>query len=207
VLTRFRTAYVSGPYGDGAELPDALLAGPSEVRPFPASVLPAPRHMAVRAAVPAAEDDPTRPTVLSVMVEQIAAGGGQAHQVWLPPLEAPEPLDVLMGGLAEHPGRGLGEPGPELCVPIGTVDLPFQQRREPFVVDVSAAGGHIGIIGRPRSGKSPAHDGFRCALPMLLLRPLLLLQQRLADLLELAAVGLVDLGEMQVEFVEGADDA
>ena len=74
VLTRFRTAYVSGPYGDGAELPDALLAGPSEVRPFPASVLPAPRHMAVRAAVPAAEDDPTRPTVLSVMVEQIAAG-------------------------------------------------------------------------------------------------------------------------------------
>ena len=156
VLTRFRTAYVSGPYGDGAELPDALLAGPSEVRPFPASVLPAPRHMAVRAAVPAAEDDPTRPTVLSVMVEQITAGGGRAHQVWLPPLEAPEPLDVLMVGLAEHPGRGLGAPGPELCVPIGTVDLPFQQRREPFVVDVSAAGGHIGIIGRPRSGKSTA---------------------------------------------------
>ena len=90
------------------------------------------------------------------MVEQITAGGGRAHQVWLPPLEAPEPLDVLMVGLAEHPGRGLGAPGPELCVPIGTVDLPFQQRREPFVVDVSAAGGHIGIVGRPRSGKSTA---------------------------------------------------
>ena len=46
VLTRFRTAYVSGPYGDAAEAPDGLLAGPSEVRPFPASILPGPRHLA-----------------------------------------------------------------------------------------------------------------------------------------------------------------
>ena len=45
VLTRFRTAYVSGPYGDAAEAPDGLLAGPSEVRPFPASI-------AARAAAP-----------------------------------------------------------------------------------------------------------------------------------------------------------
>ena len=157
VLTRFRTAYVSGAYGDGGEAPDALLAGPAEVRPFPAAVLSVPRHLA-GGTVPSApaDDDPTRPTVLSVMAEQIAAGGGRAHQVWLAPLDAPEPLDVLVGGLAEHPGRGLCAPGPELCVPIGTVDLPFQQRREPFVVDVSGAGGHVGIVGRPRSGKSTA---------------------------------------------------
>jgi S-DNA-T family DNA segregation ATPase FtsK/SpoIIIE len=155
VLTRFRAAYVSGPYGAG-EVPDVQLAGPTEVRPFPASILPAPRHLAVPVPAPTPEDDPTRPTVLSVMVEQIAAGGGRAHQVWLPPLAAPEPLDVLMGAPAEHPGRGLGVPGPELSVPIGSVDLPFQQRREPFVVDLSAAGGHVGIVGRPRSGKSTA---------------------------------------------------
>jgi len=156
VLTRFRTAYVSGPYGDAAEAPDGLLAGPSEVRPFPASMLPGPRHLAAPVAAPAAEDDPTRPTVLSVMVDRIAAGGGRAHQVWLPPLDAPEPLDVLLGGIGERPGRGLGADGPELCVPIGTVDLPYQQRREPFVVDLSGAGGHVGVVGRPRSGKSTA---------------------------------------------------
>ena len=159
VLTRFRSAYVSGPYGDGADAPDALLAGPAEVRPFPASVLPAPRHASVPVAVAASDliDDPTRPTVLGVMVDQITAGGGRAHQVWLPPLDAPEPLDVLLGGgLGEYADRGLSAPGPELCVPIGTVDLPFQQRREPFLVDVSGAGGHVGIVGRPRSGKSTA---------------------------------------------------
>jgi hypothetical protein len=49
-------------------------------------------------------------------------------------------------------------------------------------------------------------DGFRCALPILLLCRLLLCQQRLADLLEFAAVGLVDLGKMQVQSVERTDD-
>ena len=88
--------------------------------------LPGPRHLAAPVAAPAAEDDPTRPTVLSVMVDRIAAGGGRAHQVWLPPLDAPEPLDVLLGGIGERPGRGSGRRRRrELCVPIGTVDLPL----------------------------------------------------------------------------------
>jgi len=120
---------------------------------------PIPPDVAAAAAGAAAtplEDDPTQPTMLSVMVDQIAARGGVAHQVWLPPLEDPAPLDVLLGGLAERPGRGFGAApdGPALQVSIGHVDLPFQQRRDPLLIDVSGAGGHVGIVGRPRSGKS-----------------------------------------------------
>src|SRR5438132_8588152 len=50
------------------------------------------------------------------------------------------------------------------------------------------------------------NDGYRFAPSILLLRPFLLGQQRFADLLEFAAVGLVDLGKMQVESVQRADD-
>jgi len=102
------------------------------------------------------EPDPTRPTVLGVLVDRIAARGGKAHQVWLPPLADPPTLDALLPGLAERPGRGFGAPpdGPPLVVPIGLVDLPFEQRRDPLLIDVSGAGGHVGVVGRPRSGKT-----------------------------------------------------
>jgi S-DNA-T family DNA segregation ATPase FtsK/SpoIIIE len=161
-LTRFRAAYVSGAYRQGADGTAPLLAGPTEVRPFPASLLPVPPDVLAAKALAAGalpaeeEDDPTQATVLSVMVDQISGRGGRAHQVWLPPLDDPEPLDVLLGGLAERPGRGFGaDPsGPPLRVPIGTVDLPFEQRRDPLVVDVSGAGGNVGVVGSPRSGKS-----------------------------------------------------
>ncbi|HWM58063.1 MAG TPA: type VII secretion protein EccCa [Pseudonocardia sp.] len=158
VLTRFRTTYVSGGYADGIEGGDGTLPGPVGVRPFPARMLAVPAGVAAATAPAAApaEEDPTQPTMLSVMVDQIAARGGVAHQVWLPPLEEPAPLDALLGGLAVRPGRGFGASPdtPELQVPIGHVDLPYQQRRDPLLIDLSGAGGHVGVVGRPRSGKS-----------------------------------------------------
>ena len=78
---------------------------PGRAAADPAATSP-PRPPAPRRPPP--EDDPTQPTMLSVMVDQIAARGGVAHQVWLPPLDDPAPLDVLLGGLAERPGRGFG---------------------------------------------------------------------------------------------------
>ena len=161
-LTRFRAAYVSGIYREGGDGRGGLLGGPAEVRPFPASPLPVPPDIAAAIAaagfVPHPDDveDPTQATVLSVMVDQIAGRGGRAHQVWLPPLDEPAPLDALLGGLAERPGRGFGaDPGtPPLRVPIGMVDLPFEQRRDPLVVDLAGAGGNLGVVGSPRSGKS-----------------------------------------------------
>ena len=91
------------------------------------------------------------------MVEQITAGGGRAHQVWLPPLEAPEPLDVLLVGLAERPGRGLGaararavrpDRAPSTCRSSSAANRSWSTSRQPAATSGSSAG--------PRSGKSTA---------------------------------------------------
>ena len=39
-------------------------------------------------------------------------------------------------------------------MPVGLVDKPFEQRRDLLVVDLSGAGGHVGVAGGPQSGKS-----------------------------------------------------
>ena len=38
--------------------------------------------------------------------------------------------------------------------PLGTVDRPREQRRDTLTVDLSGAGGHVAVVGGPRSGKS-----------------------------------------------------
>jgi S-DNA-T family DNA segregation ATPase FtsK/SpoIIIE len=82
--------------------------------------------------------------VFDVAIERIVASGGRgAHRVWLPPLGDPPTLDEL---LARAPGR--------LGVPVGIVDRPFEQRRDPFIVDLSGAGGHAAVVGATRTGKS-----------------------------------------------------
>ena len=84
--------------------------------------------------------------------------GPEAHQVWLPPLDVPDTLDELMPDLAPDPEiglvsrewRALGG----LTVPLGTVDRPREQRRDTLTVDLAGAGGHVAVVGGPRSGKS-----------------------------------------------------
>ncbi len=39
-------------------------------------------------------------------------------------------------------------------MPVGTVDRPREQRRDTLTVDLSGAGGHVAVVGGPRSGKS-----------------------------------------------------
>ena len=41
-----------------------------------------------------------------------------------------------------------------LVVPLGTVDRPREQRRDTLTVDLAGAGGHVAVVGGPRSGKS-----------------------------------------------------
>src|SRR5437870_9705645 len=40
----------------------------------------------------------------------------------------------------------------QLSVPIGIVDRPFDQRRDPFWVNLASS--HFVVVGRPQSGKS-----------------------------------------------------
>jgi S-DNA-T family DNA segregation ATPase FtsK/SpoIIIE len=150
-LVRFRAAYVSGavptatPLGNAASAripPHLFFAGPGR-EPEPST--------------PAADPPPAAaPTVLATVVAALSGVGPAAHRVWLPPLSAPPPLDELLGAPRPSAGRGLVVPHAEgaLRVPIGQIDRPYQQRRDPLVLDLSGATGHLAVVGGPRSGKS-----------------------------------------------------
>ncbi|NGO69543.1 type VII secretion protein EccCa, partial [Streptomyces boncukensis] len=172
-MTRFKAAYVSGVYraADGADLsaPGPL---PANRRPvlFTAAPVPVPRPDpadAVRAAAgegadgadgAAPEDDALSDTVLDVVVRRLEGQGTPAHQVWLPPLDSAPPLDELLPGLTPVDGRGLTVADypklGQLVVPLGLVDKPFEQRRDPLYLDFSGAAGHMLAVGGPQSGKS-----------------------------------------------------
>ncbi|RKN45610.1 type VII secretion protein EccCa [Streptomyces hoynatensis] len=163
-LKRFRAAYVSGPYRSGEAGGGRLPGGGLDVRPFPAGYLPVPAEQRAPEPEPEpkadefGEAEDLGSTVLGVMVEQMTDLGPRAHQVWLPPLENPAPLDALLGKPAERPGRGFGcsPRRPPLTAVVGIVDRPFHQRRDPLELDLAGAGGHVAVVGAPRSGKSTA---------------------------------------------------
>ncbi|MFJ4280727.1 type VII secretion protein EccCa [Streptomyces massasporeus] len=164
-MVRFKAAYVSGVYRSGTQR-TALSGGPLPMnrRPvlFTAAEVPV-QYMTVPQQRPSGSDGPEvddalADTVLDVIVRRLEAQGPAAHQVWLPPLDSPPPLDALLPGLTAVQGRGLTQPGYEgagrLVVPAGLVDKPYEQRRDPLWVDFSGAAGHMQIIGGPQSGKS-----------------------------------------------------
>ncbi|MFF3334492.1 type VII secretion protein EccCa [Streptomyces sp. NPDC002888] len=157
-LTRFRAAYVSGAYRERrSAVVQARVA--SQVVPWSSGFV-VPR---TPAQVPEPEPEPEEedeggPTLLSVAVDRMRGAGAAALQVWLPPLDLPPTLDELLPGLAADPVRGFvsarwpGSGG--LRVPVGVVDKPFEQRRDPLVVDLSGSGGHLAVAGGSQSGKS-----------------------------------------------------
>ncbi|QNS03756.1 type VII secretion protein EccCa [Streptomyces xanthii] len=166
-MVRFKAAYVSGVYRTGSARV-ATPGGPLPVdrRPvlFTAAQVPVqyvqlPPQREEEAQAPRDEkDDALADTVLDVIVRRLEAQGPAAHQVWLPPLDSPPSLDSLLPGLAPVQGRGLTQPGYEgagrLVIPVGLVDKPYEQRRDPLWVDFGGAAGHMQILGGPQSGKS-----------------------------------------------------
>jgi len=153
-LVRFRAAYVSGPGAAPAAI--GPVAARSRAYPFRSGPVPivAPPEPAV--ASPVADD--AGPTVLDTVIAAMAGLGPPAHRVWLPPLDVPPPLDEVLGPVRPVPGRGLsaGCGGSRLRVPVGLVDRPYQQRRDPLVLDLAGASGHLVVVGGPRAGKSTA---------------------------------------------------
>lgn len=156
-LVRFKAAYVSGPHRRRTR-EQRQEEVRRQVVPFGVGKLPVPAEPEP-APEPAPQDTETGESVLSVAVDKLVEHGGPpAHQVWLPPLADPPSLDQLLPPLLPDPERGLtasGWPGcGRLVVPVGVVDKPFEQSRDLHVVDLSGAGGHVGIAGGPQSGKS-----------------------------------------------------
>ncbi|RSN52299.1 type VII secretion protein EccC [Streptomyces sp. WAC 04229] len=162
-MVRFKAAYVSGVYRASARQ-TASSGGPPPVDRRPVLFTAAEVPVRYAAVPPQREEgldesgDALADTVLDVVVRRLEAQGPSAHQVWLPPLDSPPSLDALLPGLAPVAGRGLTQPGYEgagrLVVPLGIVDKPYEQRRDPLWVDFSGAAGHMQILGGPQSGKS-----------------------------------------------------
>ncbi|WP_434600279.1 type VII secretion protein EccCa [Streptomyces sp. A5-4] len=162
-LTRFRAAYVSGPYERRRNVIQAQVA--RQVVPWTAQWV-VPRAPADPDLTGEAEEEPeaegadeeSGETLLSVAIDRLRHSGPPAHQVWLPPLETPSTLDQILPPLTPDPRFGLTTADwplrGKLTVPVGIVDRPFDQLRDLLTVDLSGAGGHVAIAGGPQSGKS-----------------------------------------------------
>ncbi|MFG2882319.1 type VII secretion protein EccCb [Streptomyces sp. NPDC048297] len=143
--TRFLAAYVSAPYTpEGTQAPSTTDDGVFE--------------------------DVLADSLLDVLVHRTAGQGPPAHHVWLPPLDIPAALDDLLPELAATPERGLHPPGygalGGLRVPVGLVDRPDQQRRDPMYLDFSGSAGHGLVVGAPQAGKSTLLCTVVCALAL-----------------------------------------
>jgi len=169
-MTRFKAAYVSGAYRAPAQrvTPQAIR---HQIVPFPTDYVPVPGDQEAESELPAiggqiipdgesiAEASPASAArVFDVAITRLTGSGPAAHRVWLPPLAEPPSLDSLLPGLDARDRTGLQAwDWPlrgKLSAPIGIVDRPFEQRRDPFLVDLSGAAGHVGVVGATRSGKS-----------------------------------------------------
>ena len=170
-MTRFRASYVAAPPPprrlDGA-LSRQAGAPTMPIRVMPFTSTPQFSVDAPPVGVPVSTPPLVQPgderwaemSELDIAVARMRGHGLAAHRVWLPPLDVPDTLDALMPDLAVDPRLGLVSQqwraaGP-LRVPLGAVDVPLEQRREALVFDLSGAGGHVGIVGGPLSGKSTA---------------------------------------------------
>ena len=157
--TRFKAAYVSGPYRPATRTTVARTSDHRRTTVFTSTYQAPPRVDESVAAAPVAQDDDALvDTVLDVLVRQMEGQGPPAHQVWLPPLAEPPTLDQLMPGLQATAQRGLTASeysgAGRLLVPIGIADKPIEQKRELYQIDLSSAAGHAVVVGGPRTGKS-----------------------------------------------------
>ena len=161
-LTRFKAAYVSGPYRAKRQSAQVAVGTGAVVRYDAGYVLPAlPAPAAPQVPAPQQPDEETE-SLLQVAVGRLRdlPGTRPAHRIWLPPLLVPPSVDELLAVQADlmptpyDNYRAVRPDGGGLKVPVGVVDRPFEQRRDPLLADLSGAGGHVGIAGGPQSGKS-----------------------------------------------------
>ncbi|MFD8223958.1 type VII secretion protein EccCa [Streptomyces massasporeus] len=148
---RFKAGYVSGTYQGPAQR-DQHDAEPL-TRPYPAYNTAPQETEAVEE--PVATQRETGPTVLSVMVGQLATAAPPVRRIWLPPLPDVITLDRAAGPLqAGTDGVRLSRTGRPMSVPLGVLDDPARQWQQPWRLDLTVAGGHVAVIGGPQSGKT-----------------------------------------------------
>ncbi|MGI8938949.1 MAG: FtsK/SpoIIIE domain-containing protein [Iamia sp.] len=148
-VTAFQTARVGGPRAGGATPDRPVEATQATLMAFGTD----PRPGEALDDVPDAVGDPGE-TDLSVLVDAIAAaaeelGAEPPAAPWLAPLAAQVSTDEV----AAAAGPAVGAPGAVHGVALGLADLPAQQARAPFEVDLAAAG-NLAVLGTARSGRT-----------------------------------------------------
>ncbi len=142
VYEQFRASYASGPH-----LPEVMRVEPGS----PVRVFDPAEAARVVAAAAAPEPAPEGPSELQVLVDRLTGDRPPVHQVWVAPLEEAEPLDAV---LSDPPWWRGGERAEGLRAVVGRLDRPAEQRTEPFEIDLVGSGGHLAVVGSPRTGKS-----------------------------------------------------
>ncbi|WP_461144288.1 type VII secretion protein EccCa [Salinifilum aidingensis] len=169
-VERFRAAYVSGHlHQTSGRKPSTQAASPVTGDKMPRVFIPdyvekppEPEQPEVVEEEPEQEEpDALAPTDFQIVIDKIwRSGGPQAHQVWLPPLDTPPTLDTLLPPLQQTDDRGYTAAGyagsGRLQVPVGLIDVPYHQRQDLLMLDLSGASGHGAIAGAPQAGKSNA---------------------------------------------------
>ncbi len=152
IYTQFRAALATSPHRDPEEEQAAIPA--VDVLEFQAGAAGALAGAHAGGGAPAAGPGTGGPTDLEVLVDRLARGTQDAppvHQVWLPPLEPERGLGEVT---ADEPWWNAERARDGLELPVGMLDLPTQQRIEPYLLDLSGTGGHMAVVGAPRTGKS-----------------------------------------------------
>ncbi|MFD8308296.1 type VII secretion protein EccCa [Streptomyces sp. NPDC059690] len=148
---RFKAGYVSGRYHGPThheQADDTPLAWPDPTYNTGQEEPETPEE-------PAATRRETGPTVLSVMVDQLATAAPPVRRIWLPPLPDTVTLNTAAGPLqAGTEGLRLPYGDGSMHVPLGVLDDPARQWQQPWLLDLTVAGGHVAVIGGPQSGKT-----------------------------------------------------
>ncbi|GAB7043716.1 MULTISPECIES: type VII secretion protein EccCa [Catenuloplanes] len=158
-MLRFRAAYVSGPYKPPGRAVRSQAVVQRQILEYGTEFVPVPEISEQMIMVEEEEEGIGRQqSMLDVLIEQLQGRGPEAHKVWLEPLGVPPTIDAMLPPLTPDPVYGLSPAAwrnaAKLMVPVGIVDRPYEQRRDPLVADLSGAGGNVVIVGGPRSGKS-----------------------------------------------------
>ncbi|MBE1533332.1 type VII secretion protein EccCa [Actinomadura algeriensis] len=160
-MTRFRAAYVSGPYRPEDAAEPQSRSGPrqlAQIVPFTPAYMQPRMQEQPQQQQGSQEDEGPQISLFDLVVRQLAGNGPPPHQIWLPPLDEPSSLDQTLPNLAQTPDFGFTTTGWDgrgrLHAFAGIVDKPFDQRRDPMWLDLSGAAGHVGVAGNPQAGKS-----------------------------------------------------
>ncbi|MCG5218955.1 type VII secretion protein EccCa [Streptosporangium sp. KLBMP 9127] len=166
-MIRFKAAYVSGAYHadplqgvshDGKKtVREVVEYGPDFVPVVEVEEPPAPAETGEQISH-AEERGGAQSSLLDVVVARLSGQGPPAHRIWLPPLTAPPTLADLLPPLSATPEHGLTTAGwrgrGTMHALVGIIDRPFEQRRDPFWLDLSSSTGNVGVAGGTQSGKS-----------------------------------------------------